>query len=567
MIKLLNISGAYFLSYEALSLDFSTGLNRIEGFNFDKTGSESNYTGKSTLIDLFAWIYFGKTIRNIQAGDVITANKSDIETRGVSEFELDDKLYRISRSRRTGKYSSTQVKIEEGGKDITPAENPQKFIDWLIGVDYKTFLILSVFSFYTNLRFISLTNREQKDIIEAVISFDRFEKYKVGCADRIKDLLDKINTEQTSLLKARTEKTLYTEEIDRFKDIEQDQEFDPEVLREKEKKLARLSKELERLTADHRGQSKTVTSHHTILLKIKTQLGSVSEKMQKIQRLKDTCPTCLQPIDEKIQKKLNRECSSEIEKFEEEKEKTRRIYEKAMEKEEEISLAVDEITETINKIRVKIASLQTIEKRVVIDEKRIEYLKGTIELSAETEKLAQLNISKHNKKIEHYDWLEKAWSPEGIESLLFDTLLPFLNERGNYYLKNLSDSRLSLNFSTLKTSKTGNVKDSFNVQIDVFEGGTSYGACSGSEEKFADIAVQLALRDLCRAVGRRFPPILFFDEIFDSIDDVGCHRILNFLKQEIPDTIIWVITHKPALKQYADNLIKVVMEKGVSRLD
>ena len=568
MLQPISLTGQNFLSYETLSIDFRKGLTRIEGINYDKNGADANQTGKSSIFCLFCWTVFGQTLRKIQAGEVVNNRKSEHgesrEALGEFNFKSNKSDYLIRRSRKTGKHSTTQVSVFENGVDITLSEKPQEQIDRLLGVDFKTFQILGVFSQYSNLKFISMTNREQKDVIESVIKFDRFDEYRQRCKDKLKLLYEKITNEQGSLSTTRSEKQRLENELEHINEKVDGSDA--------AKKLKKYVKELHQLELDHAIINTQLEENAAVESKwgrkrreIEAQMLSVTKRIQKIEKLHDTCPTCEQNIDNKIKAKILKDCSVELRylglKQVEYHDKEKKYYSTG----EVLQTQLDEHEEKIAELKPKISALEERNKWIEDADKRKEYIEGEIKQCQQSEQISIQEIEKLKYKAKHYDFLEKAWSPDGIESLLFDTLLPFLNERGNHYLKKLSDGRLSLAFATLKQNKSGSFKDSFNVQIEVFEGGKSYGACSGSEEKFGDIAVQLALRDLCKAVGRDVPPILFLDEVFDSIDDTGCARLLPFLCEEVPGSM-FLISHKPALKQNSDHVLRVTKKKGISKV-
>lgn len=164
------------------------------------------------------------------------------------------------------------------------------------------------------------------------------------------------------------------------------------------------------------------------------------------------------------------------------------------------------------------------------------------------------------------DWIF-AFSNKGIKSLLLDNVTPFLNKRANYYLNMLTSGSIEIEFTTQCETKSKELRDKFTLNIINKNGGDKYTANSDGERRRIDIAVNLALQDLISFRSNKKINISFFDECFDSLDGVGCERIIEVLQENINNkSSIFVATHNEHLKALFDKSIVLIKKNGFTEL-
>ena len=68
-MKILKLTAINFMSYERVEIDFTafSGITLISG---------TNGSGKSTIFEAIVWALYGKTLRNMSAGDVVKDGES-----------------------------------------------------------------------------------------------------------------------------------------------------------------------------------------------------------------------------------------------------------------------------------------------------------------------------------------------------------------------------------------------------------------------------------------------------------------------------------------------------------
>ena len=186
-----------------------------------------------------------------------------------------------------------------------------------------------------------------------------------------------------------------------------------------------------------------------------------------------------------------------------------------------------------------------------------------------------LTIDKHSEDVlqlesnkVQYQQAVEAFGNKGIRSVVLDFITPFLNEKANEYLQVLSGSDISVEFQTQVENTKGELKDKFDVIVTNSNGGTSYKSNSAGEQKRIDLAISFAIQDLIMSKDDISTNIALYDECFDGLDTVGCENVIKLLKDRL-NTVgtIFVITHSESLKPLFENVITMVKEDGVSRLE
>lgn len=165
------------------------------------------------------------------------------------------------------------------------------------------------------------------------------------------------------------------------------------------------------------------------------------------------------------------------------------------------------------------------------------------------------------------EYVIEMFGQKGVKSLLLDTVTPQLNLFANEYIEMLAEE-CEVNFTTLSTLQSGEQRDKFSVEISHKHGGKSYAASSGGEKSRVDIAVLLALGDVAAARASTHVDLRLLDEPFESLDAIGCERVVRLLQEKIAPKVgtVMVMTHSEQLASLFENKITVVKENGVSTI-
>lgn len=341
----------------------------------------------------------------------------------------------------------------------------------------------------------------------------------------------------------------------------------------------------------------------------KTEIEVLSREILKLKKSseKDLCETCGQKI--KVSKKifediktlslereeiqlivddLNKEASLYDVKATKYKDKLERVN-KANEK---LYLAKHDLDRLRNKAEMSFDKLESAKNSLLVLEnqfsERTEKIEYRIEIIQEkindceeradkqdklkTEKRKQL--SEIEKESYAASFFKNAFSDKGsaeqspIKTFIFNSILPFLDEKAQYYSNIISEGSVEVRFNTMSKTKSGEWRDKFSVDVINKYGAESYLGDSSGERRKVDIAIMFTLYSLARQrYGNKFD-CMFLDEVFDSLDQEGCERISKVLKEfEKEIEKIFVITHNPHIKQFIKNGITVTKKEGTSTIE
>lgn len=165
------------------------------------------------------------------------------------------------------------------------------------------------------------------------------------------------------------------------------------------------------------------------------------------------------------------------------------------------------------------------------------------------------------------EFINKAYSNQGIKSLILDSITPYLNTKVNEYLSKLSSGHIEVEFNTVTTLKSGEQREKFNIVIHNKDGGQDYMSNSTGEKKRIDLAVNLALQDLVASRSNKSLNIVVLDEALDGLDQSGVETVidlLNYLSSK--RSSIFVISHNPHLQSVFNSTLTVVKNNGYSEI-
>jgi DNA repair protein SbcC/Rad50 len=182
----------------------------------------------------------------------------------------------------------------------------------------------------------------------------------------------------------------------------------------------------------------------------------------------------------------------------------------------------------------------------------------------------QAQIDEISRRIAHLKTLERAFSREGLPSMLIELAIPEIESRASELLDRLSDGSMSIRFDTqkeYKDKKREDKKETLDILISDAAGVREYELYSGGEAFRINFAIRLALSHLlAQRAGARLRTLVI-DEGFGSQDAEGRQRLVEAINLVKPDfALILVITHLEELKDSFPNRIEVEKTSKGSRV-
>ncbi|MGB7538026.1 MAG: SMC family ATPase [Anaerolineales bacterium] len=148
-----------------------------------------------------------------------------------------------------------------------------------------------------------------------------------------------------------------------------------------------------------------------------------------------------------------------------------------------------------------------------------------------------------------FEDLREAFGKRGVPTMIIETVVPELELEANRLLSEMSGGRMRLRMETQRETKTGDARDTLELNISDELGTRAYEMYSGGEAFRINFAVRIALSKLlARRAGAQLRA-LFIDEGFGTQDSAGRERLVAAIQsiQNDFDRIL-VITHLDELR-------------------
>jgi exonuclease SbcC len=182
------------------------------------------------------------------------------------------------------------------------------------------------------------------------------------------------------------------------------------------------------------------------------------------------------------------------------------------------------------------------------------------------EKEERIKSSLDDKK--HYEILEKAFSKNGIQAAIIETVVPEIENEANRILTRLTENQMHVALRTQKEKKTGGgLVETLDVVIADNAGTRNYELYSGGEAFKIDFALRLALSRLLSNRSGAKLKTLIIDEGFGSQDAAGKERLTEVIRSiQNEFELILVVTHIEELKEAFPTMIQVTKDDEGSRV-
>lgn len=307
-----------------LSLGTEPGVYFLTGENREEPALGSNGSGKSSVWEALCWGVYGKTSRNLKAGDVNTWGS---DPKSQTQVTVVTARGRISRTWRPNT-------LHIDGEDAT-----QEQVEQLVGLTHHQFLH-AVFVAQFAPMFLDLPHQMQTDLFGEILQLEGWEKLSAAAktkAAAIESDLTSANVEARVLQRQieELEATSFEKEIERWEDERQDELV---ALRRKRRDVVtRLStmrpvktdvKELREELREVVGEEREQTTYRYDAIQSK---GAIEKKATKVAAAlelaeqqyalitkSDICPMCRQPIFERHVKDERARLESLIKAYEDE---------------------------------------------------------------------------------------------------------------------------------------------------------------------------------------------------------------------------------------------------------
>ena len=564
-----------FLSWEYLEFDLSKGVTLIDGYNYDDNTSEGS--GKSSVINSLCWAMFGKLPKDVKIDDVIKQGQKGT----CVTLQIDD--YEIKRSRGPNTLLFTKAGKNVGGRTAT---DTQKKIEETLGISFKLFTQSIYFAQNNYSKFITATEEDKAKILSEIQDLTIFDAARKETHENYKDLYvsikelkhkqDLFKEKQSSIDSYITElKTNRVKYEDQLKDFEEKTKLRIFNLEKKVKEVSALEIDIDSLQKEIEATNlvnmKNKEKQRDLKL-ITFELGllekQIKTKEEHLVLIKDNkCPTCDQSI-----------VNSSL--YEKEEESLKKLQ---LNKEELISKQKETVLEEVEDLTDKIQKLEDLKKehsagsanKYLIDELRLNLLNNQLEstisdlvksIDSKGEELKQIlkqieindqTLNLKQTELAKYEVLKASFKE--VKTYLFETLLRELTVKTNYYVSELFNIPVQVNYrSFTEEDKVNKIE----TRIIMDGEDRAIGLLSGGQLKRVEIATNLALNEII--CNRTMFSLRIFDEPFSGLSESSMSKCIKLFEKQKGVTIL--IEHNSIIKNIVDRVFEIEYKNGTSKL-
>ena len=552
MIKIKEFEVKGFKLYENAQISFQDkyGIANLIGRNDDIINFDSNSSGKSSFANIFLQIIYGKNLEN-QAQENILHKYSNTPFSGKITLEVEGKEITIIRDNSKSGKDSLQYYVDgvyQGKTDEkeykTRKAEIQDEIDTLLGMGVTTFKKLLYLSPNEKTLFSISSDTSQSKFIQELLNLDLITQINTRAKKEVTTYKNEI------VLKSREMKLLQThlESIaEQLKSIPK--EMDEKVLindfndistklSDNDKFIQSYKKQLTELKDSADIKKKNVSN-------IQGQVSALRKSLVEKQRLiKDKkCPTCGNDIKSELLHitDLEQEISDkeiEISNLETEINSSKTTFDSLK---KEYDKCIEKDTEYKGIIK-RIESQKEILESNGLKEMKQKLQKDMVDKSNE---LIQLQSDLNEAEDMKYclDLITQCSSDKGFIKSRIDLFLRLFNKR----LFELA-SKLSKGDLILRVKK--DTKNNYSLYIKDSRIELSYEELSSGLKARVDLLLNLTLRKSLEDLTGIKVNILIIDELIGSVDTTGRESIvelLNEIKKEFSDTLIFIVSHGVAM--------------------
>ena len=575
------------------------GLINIGGRIEDVDHSNSNGSGKTSIIDIILWVLYGIT-RKGGVNSVInsTAKKNcvgQVWCSGINGQEV-----HVVRYRKHEEYDNA-IHLFVSGVYIQGAD-VQDLIVREIGVDAKTFMRAYVFNGDSS--FATIKDTDAKSFFERLLGHN-FSAWHEDVKAHVTTVTEAIASAEREVANNQTQlEGMTTRATELRASMAQASQHYDEVSAEVNQQIleqeanrglwqVRLDQQAteERTFLDRyeavQQQSRELLELRASSIQSTQQLSVLETRLQAARQQAErlsldsianaVCPTCKQVISATTQETLYAQQCVAVHDLTDQvgqaalasSDLILRVQSAEYENDQaRTSLGVNPVTETRNAMTVIDSTVQGLRGSIEVArtsvtsfQRELDYIATQIEQRSSTIQRIEATLVTGRRNKEVADLTLAMFSKTGLRSFMLDSLIPDINAHLNYYLSVLTNGEMQASFLTTTTSG----REKFHLTVSREGGGSTYESLSEGEKARLDLCVILSVFAKIR---ERIPTrFLVFDEIFDKVDRAGVDRIVGLLQEIAEDALVLVVSHNLHLSSYAAQTITVVKRGHSSTIE
>lgn len=157
---------------------------------------------------------------------------------------------------------------------------------------------------------------------------------------------------------------------------------------------------------------------------------------------------------------------------------------------------------------------------------------------------------------------ERVLGLKGVRAHVLARSLAGLDAVANAWLPRLGLPDLRVALRPYSEKKGGGVTDAIGVEVAGAGGGHGYRGTSAGERRRIDVALLVGIAEVAGAALGRSGSTLWFDELFDGLDEEGVEAASRALEELARDRAVVVVTHSPDLAGRLPARLRLRVERG-----
>ncbi len=507
-----------------------------------------NGAGKSTLVEAVSMAIWGKGLR----GRWVPWRA------GVKGFvQIEHGGLNVTRK---WSGSTKQLTWSIDGTDVVNYDTQTKAQEALeaIAGTHEAWRRTSVFSASDAQHFTTATDAERKELLEELLGLSWFDRALAAA--------------RTDLRQARADREALTreqgllgEKVAAMARLLERSPTDVGVVDVGDLRLetARIKRVKDEAQAEVDQVRRKISDASGTMLEYETELRLAQRHLGLVD--KDVCPTCTQPISDKLKKnvKLAVETASHHVKTQ------RAAVEEAvvpLEAERvELVAELETLQDVYQKSFEKVRSIEQANQYAKAEAIKRGRADGELEVDRGRMAVAAERLAKTEIDVAELEAVEQVLGTRGVRAHLLSQTLDGIEALANVWLTRLR-SKIVVEIRSYTEKKTGGTMDAISLGLVGVGGEHGYLGASAGERRRVDVAILLALAEIAgtsSGAGKmpaRLP--IFLDEIFDSLDETGVDAVIEVLRTLSEDRAVVLITHNAAIAEAVPAAMRLTVDDG-----
>ena len=577
-----------------------------------------NGHGKSSIALILEEVLFNKNSKGIKKADILNRYIKDKSYSIELDFNRDGTDYTIRSQRGT----TQQVKLYKQSVDISAhtATATYKMIEDILGFDHKSFSQIVYQSNASSLEFLTAPDTARKKFLIEILNLGKYTKaaeiFKEVSTLLAKDIAasqSKVTT-VNSWLDKYEKADLSTKQLLEVPPLDQNSIILANGLQQQLNTLDTTNKKIQQNNTYKQLQSKInlvpvpeepktdislIESKSKILNNETVELTKTVKDskafVDKMGKLGDNCPTCLQHIDtnkisdliaeqnviqktandrlqelsiliqelkaENIQYNTQKTAWLNAEKSQEDWEKYHALIDLELPEElldkQALDTQLTNLEKNISNLKKRILEAEQFNKEADTHNTKVELLNKQLAEMQNELNLYSNELHALSERMSIINVLTKTFSTTGLVAYKIECLVKDLEEITNQYLVDLSDGRFQIGFKISASDKLNVVITDNGKDIEIL-------ALSGGEKARVNVATLLAIRKLMQTLSSSRINLLILDETVEALDTDGKEKLVEvLLKEEHLNTFL--VSHgftHPLLEK-----VNVIKRNNISQIE